>query len=243
MAESSRKVTAKRKRQKVLEGRREAAAHAEATRADLILGSPLNLGPSALYEGSRLQKAVLKPEDVWYTPPPDYASGQEPEHYLHGLSAADRELLFGALPHATAELAYDPERPAKSAAQAAEQHQQTQTLQRILDLRNASRAGIDAVNRQRIIAEFGRKTESGGIDSGSSQVQAALITHKIRNLWNHVEQNNRDKHNRKALRVLVHKRAKILKYFKRKHEHEYDALLKDLGLVRSAVEGELVVGM
>lgn len=243
MGESARKVAAKRKKQKVLEGRREAAAHAEATRADLILGSPLNLGPSALYEGSRLQKVVLKPEDVWYTPPPDYASGQEPENYLYGLSPADRELLFGALPHATAELAYDPERPAKSAAQAAEQHQQTQTLQRILDLRNASRAGIDAVNRQRIIEEFGRKTESGGVDSGSSEVQAALITHKIRNLWEHVEQNNRDKHNRRALRILVHKRAKILKYFKRKHEHQYDALLKDLGLVRSAVEGELIVGM
>lgn len=236
-------MTAKRKKQKVLEGRREAAAHAEATRADLILGSPANLGPSALYEKSRLARVVLKPEDVWYSPAPDYASGQEPENYLHGLSAADRELLFGAVPHATAELAYDAERPAQSAAQASEQHLQTQTVQRILDLRNASRAGIDAVNRQRIIDEFGQKTESGGTDTGSSQVQAALITHKIRNLWEHVEQNHKDVHNRRALRILVHKRAKILKYFKRKHEHQYDELLKDLGLVRGAVEGELVVGM
>jgi small subunit ribosomal protein S15 len=155
------------------------------------------------------------------------------------LSEADRELLFGALPATTAELAFDADRPGASAAAVADQGKQTETMKRILDLRNASKPGIEAVNRQRIVAEFGATPA----DTGSSQVQAALLTHQIRQLWVHIEKNKRDIHNRRALRLLVHKRARVLQYYKRQDEAAYDVLLTDLGVHRSAVEGEIKVGM
>ncbi|KAL1412673.1 hypothetical protein Q8F55_000420 [Vanrija albida] len=242
---SSAKENARRKKAKSLAKREALAQQWEAETSDPVLGSPLNGDPSALYEGSRLQRVVLKAEDVWYAAPPNYAAGEEPAHYLPGLSAADRELLFGAVPSATTALAFDPERPAASAAVAADQEQQTETLRRILDLRNSDKEGINVVNRQRIAEEFGRKTASGGLDTGSSEVQAALLTYKIRNLHEHLQTgfNSRDTQNRRNLRILVHKRASVLKYFKRRDEVAYDALLKDLGLTRRAVEGEVKVGM
>jgi small subunit ribosomal protein S15 len=181
---------------------------------------------------------VLVAEDVWNAPVPNYAEGAEPTHYLHGLSAADREMLFGALPATTAELAFDPERPGASAAAVTDQARQTETMKRILDLRNASKKGIEAVNRQRIIDEFGANSQ----DTGNQAVQAALLTHKIRELWSHSLRNSRDIHNRRALRLFVQKRARVLKYVKSKDEASYEVLLADLGLHPTAVEGELKLG-
>lgn len=240
-SESQARIVGRRKRQKVLAGRIAAAQAAEAIAADPILGSPRAGSSSgdALYQGCRLQGVVLKADDLWFSEPPNYAEGAEPAHYLPGLSEADRELLFGAVPATTAELAFDADRPAASAAAVADQGKQTETMKRILDLRNASKPGIEAVNRQRIVAEFGRTPT----DTGSSEVQAALLTHQIRNLWEHIERNTRDIHNRRALRLLVHKRARVLKYYKSKDEAAYLLLLRDLGLSRSAVEGEIQVGM
>lgn len=241
VSETHAKAVARRKRQKVLSQRSKAANSLISNRADPILGSPINSphGPSALYEGSRLQKVVLLPNDIWYAPVPDYANGAEPPHYLPGISESERQLLFEGVPHATAALSYDPERPASSAAAAADQEKQTEALKRILDLRNASKAGIEVVNRQRIIAEFGRHEN----DTASPEVQAALLTHKIRSLAEHIAQNKRDIQNRRQLRMFVHQRARILKYAKRQDEDRYDELLKDLGLSPAAVEGEIMVGM
>lgn len=229
----------------MLAKREEMATQWAAEASDHALGSPSTGDPSALYRGSRLERTVLTAESVWYAPVPNYAAGEQPAQYLPGLSAADRELLFGAVPAATTALAFDPERPAQSAAIAADQEQQTETLRRILDLRNSDKEGIHVVNRQRIVEEFGRKTETGGLDTGSSEVQAALLTYKIRNLHEHLQtgKNSRDTANRRNLRLLVHKRAGVLKYFKRKDEVAYDELLKDLGLTRRAVEGEIKMGM
>lgn len=70
---------------------------------------------------------------------------------------------------------------------------------------------------------------------------AALLTQKIRNLHQHILQNPRDIHNKRPLRTLVHQRAKILKYLKRTQPGDYDLVLRDLGLERRAVEGELIV--
>ncbi|WOO82036.1 37S ribosomal protein S28, mitochondrial [Vanrija pseudolonga] len=242
---SSAKENARRKKAKMLAKRAAHDAQWAAEASDHALGSPHSGDPSALYNGSRLQRTVLTAESVWYAPLPNYAAGEEPAHYLPGLSAADKELLFGAVPAATTALAFDPERPAASAAVAADQEQQTETMRRILDLRNSDKEGIHVVNRQRIAEEFGRKTESGGLDTGSSEVQAALLTYKIRNLYEHLHTglNSRDTANRRNLRLLVHKRARVLKYFKRQDEVAYDELLKDLGLTRRAVEGEIKMGM
>jgi small subunit ribosomal protein S15 len=70
---------------------------------------------------------------------------------------------------------------------------------------------------------------------------AALLTLKIRNLWNHLGQFKRDVANRRSLRRLVHQRAKLLKYLKRTDRDRYEFVLGRLGLKPGAVEGELVV--
>jgi small subunit ribosomal protein S15 len=56
-----------------------------------------------------------------------------------------------------------------------------------------------------------------------------------------LQANKRDVHNKRALRTLVHKRAKVLNYFRRKNEVGYVELLEKLGLEREAVEGEVIV--
>lgn len=70
---------------------------------------------------------------------------------------------------------------------------------------------------------------------------AALLTFKIRNLWNHLTKFKRDIGNRRSLRKLVHQRAKILKYLKRLDRDRYDRVLERLALAPESVEGELVV--
>lgn len=64
---------------------------------------------------------------------------------------------------------------------------------------------------------------------------------QIRNLWSHLTTFKKDIRNRRSLRMLVHQRAKILKYLKRKNRDRYDIVLDRLGLHPEAIEGELVV--
>ncbi|KIO31747.1 hypothetical protein M407DRAFT_19257 [Tulasnella calospora MUT 4182] len=127
---------------------------------------------------------------------------------------------------------------------------QREAMERIIDLRNASAKGLAYANRQRIIQAFSRAStgtdqeQQAALerpDTGSPEVQAALITAKIRNLWDHLKQNSRDIHNRRALRTLVHNRAKVLRYLKRKDVSRYEALLSELGLEKGAVEGEIII--
>ena len=70
---------------------------------------------------------------------------------------------------------------------------------------------------------------------------AAILTYRIRNLWNHLTKYKRDVGNRRGLRQLVHHRAKVLKYLKRTNRDRYDTVLERLGLEPESVEGELVV--
>lgn len=80
-------------------------------------------------------------------------------------------MIFGALPHVSAALKYNTDinpaaREVEMVGVMEEQDKQSEMLMRILDLRNASRERINAVNRERVIEEFGQ-----GWDTGSSSVQ------------------------------------------------------------------------
>lgn len=70
---------------------------------------------------------------------------------------------------------------------------------------------------------------------------AALLTMQIRGLWDHLSRCKKDISNRRSLRILVHKRAKMLRYLKRVDADRYDRVLERLGLDPEAVEGELNV--
>ncbi|MBR1944497.1 MAG: 30S ribosomal protein S15 [Alphaproteobacteria bacterium] len=67
-------------------------------------------------------------------------------------------------------------------------------------------------------------------DVGSSEVQTAILTLRIKNLTNHVKENKNDIHSKKGLLILVEKRRRILKYLKRISEERYQNLIKRLGL-------------
>ncbi|KAI0299884.1 hypothetical protein BC826DRAFT_993928 [Russula brevipes] len=116
---------------------------------------------------------------------------------------------------------------------------QADALGRVVDLRNASAAGIAFEDRRRIIAAFSGPGRVN--DTGRTEVQAALLTLQIRNVWKHLSEFKRDLASRRSLRRLVHQRAKILKYLKRTDRDRYDIALERLGLEPGAVEGELVV--
>jgi small subunit ribosomal protein S15 len=64
---------------------------------------------------------------------------------------------------------------------------------------------------------------------------------KIRKLWDHLQQSQKDVANRRSIRKLVHQRAKMLKYLKRLDRSRYETVLERLGIEEGAIEGELVV--
>ncbi|WWC65188.1 mitochondrial 37S ribosomal protein uS15m [Kwoniella dejecticola CBS 10117] len=203
------------------------------------------------WKDSKLSKILLNYDEIAYSPPPNYAAGETPKHFLPGISPSDQEILFGTLPHVSTELKISNSHSHSSNGGSPagvgggvgvagnqveeEQSKQSEMLMRILDLRNASKDAVKILNRQRVIDEFGK-----GVDTGSSSVQAALLTTKIHNLLSHTSQNPKDTANKRSLRLLVQQRARHLKYFKRTNSAEsYDGLLSQLGLERGAVEGEL----
>ncbi|CAG7917739.1 unnamed protein product [Penicillium olsonii] len=80
-----------------------------------------------------------------------------------------------------------------------------------------------------------------GPDTGSAEVQAAILTVKIMNLSRHLESATRDKHNRRNMQLLVHKRQKLLQYVRRKERGgpRWQNLMGTLGLSDAAWKGEI----
>lgn len=70
---------------------------------------------------------------------------------------------------------------------------------------------------------------------------AAVLTVRIHNLYSHLQHHKKDKHNYRQLRLMVHQRAKLLKYLKSKDATRYHACLEGLGLEPRAVEGEITL--
>ncbi len=79
-----------------------------------------------------------------------------------------------------------------------------------------------------IVKEFQR---SAG-DTGSPEVQVALLTARIKDLTPHFEQHKHDHHSRRGLLKMVNQRRKLLDYLKRKDEQRYQELIARLGLRR-----------
>lgn len=80
--------------------------------------------------------------------------------------------------------------------------------------------------KQSIIAKHG--THPG--DTGSAQVQIALLTHRIQQLTEHLKTHKHDNHSRRGLLTLVGERRSQLKYLSNKNPEAYRALLEELGL-------------
>ncbi len=67
-------------------------------------------------------------------------------------------------------------------------------------------------------------------DTGSPEVQVAILTQRIRNLTDHFKGNHKDNHSRRGLLMMVNKRRNLLAYLKKKDVERYNALIQKLGL-------------
>ena len=85
---------------------------------------------------------------------------------------------------------------------------------------------ITAERKQEVIAE----NAQGKGDTGSPEVQVAILTERIRNLTDHFKANHKDNHSRRGLLTMVNKRRSLLAYLKDKDLQRYNDLIKKLGL-------------
>lgn len=81
-------------------------------------------------------------------------------------------------------------------------------------------------DKQKIIEKFAQKNG----DTGSPEVQVALLTHKIDRLIEHLDQNKKDNHSRRGLLKVVAKRRRILNYLVKIDKDRYQHLIGELGL-------------
>lgn len=89
-----------------------------------------------------------------------------------------------------------------------------------------SKNSISKERTAELIAEFGKNAQ----DSGSAEVQVAILTERIRNLTEHLKEHPKDHHTRRGLLMLVGKRRRLLVYIKDRDVLEYRELIKKLGI-------------
>ena len=85
---------------------------------------------------------------------------------------------------------------------------------------------ITAEKKTELIKKFAQ-TEG---DTGSPEVQVAILTERINNLTNHFQTNKKDHHSRRGLLILVGRRRSLLDYVKGKDETRYQSLIKRLNI-------------
>lgn len=87
---------------------------------------------------------------------------------------------------------------------------------------------ITPERKQELIEEYATKTG----DTGSADVQVAVLTERIRNLTEHMQTHKKDFHSRRGLLMMVGQRRRLLDYVKRKDVKRYESLIKRLELRR-----------
>ena len=87
---------------------------------------------------------------------------------------------------------------------------------------------ITAERKTELVSEYA--THEG--DTGSPEVQVAILTERISNLTEHLKVHRKDFHSRRGLLIMVGQRRRLLDYLKRKEASRYEELIKRLGLRR-----------
>lgn len=85
---------------------------------------------------------------------------------------------------------------------------------------------ITAQRKQELVKEF----QLNDSDTGSAEVQCAILTERIKNLTEHFKEHKHDFHSRRGLLIMVGKRRKLLNYIKKHDESRYQDLIKKLGI-------------
>ncbi|MET1025809.1 MAG: 30S ribosomal protein S15 [Dongiaceae bacterium] len=87
---------------------------------------------------------------------------------------------------------------------------------------------ITPERKQELIKEYAQGTN----DTGSPEVQVAILTERIKNLTEHLQSHDKDFHSRRGLLVMVGQRRRLLDYVKKKNTGRYQELITRLGLRR-----------
>ena len=87
---------------------------------------------------------------------------------------------------------------------------------------------ITAEEKREIVSRFGRDEN----DTGKTEVQVALLTHRINHLTEHLREHKHDHHSRRGLLMLVGRRRRLLRYLERTDLERYRSLVGELGLRR-----------
>ncbi|MEK9647221.1 MAG: 30S ribosomal protein S15 [Alphaproteobacteria bacterium] len=81
-------------------------------------------------------------------------------------------------------------------------------------------------------AELITEYSTGEHDTGSPEVQVAILSERIRNLTEHLKEHKKDFHSRRGLLMMVGQRRRLLDYLKSKNSSRYETLIERLGLRR-----------
>jgi len=87
---------------------------------------------------------------------------------------------------------------------------------------------ITSARKAELVAEYA----TAPADTGSPEVQVAILSERIRNLTEHLKEHKKDFHSRRGLLMMVGQRRRLLDYLKRKDPSRYAALISRLGLRR-----------
>jgi small subunit ribosomal protein S15 len=82
--------------------------------------------------------------------------------------------------------------------------------------------------KRELVERFGKSGE----DTGSTEVQVALLTERINHLTEHLREHSKDHHSRRGLLMLVGQRRRLLNYLQRRDLERYRGLIQELGLRR-----------
>jgi len=93
---------------------------------------------------------------------------------------------------------------------------------------------ITAEKKQELIKKFALHEN----DTGSPEVQIAILTERIKNLTEHIKANKKDLHSRRGLIGMVNKRRKLLNYLKRESEERYRKIIEALNIRETSNESK-----
>ncbi|MGB2712179.1 MAG: 30S ribosomal protein S15 [Conexibacter sp.] len=85
---------------------------------------------------------------------------------------------------------------------------------------------LTSERKQELVAKFGKDEQ----DTGSAEVQIAMLTERINDLTEHLRTHKKDHHSRRGLLMLVGRRRRFLNYLERNDLERYRGLIKELGL-------------
>ncbi|KAF9548113.1 hypothetical protein EC957_007140 [Mortierella hygrophila] len=168
---------------------------------------------------------------------PLIVSTSKPSGYQHFLTEQEADLIFEKVPHVQVQELMVRSTLVNEKLQLPIEQQKAELVRRITALENGNAKQVTLENVRRAREAFQRAEG----DTGSPEVQAAVMTVRIQNLHSHILNNKKDKHNYRRLRMLIHQRQTVLKYLKKTYPERYHVCLDRLGLEPRAIEDEIVV--